>query len=241
LFKEQTFRHKNNKMDFFKNLFKRGPTPEEQMKEYKRNLDKTIRELERERTKLASQEKQLHSQMKKTAKQGDQNTLRIMAKDLVRTRRYQQSFFRMKMQIQAVSLRLTTMTSVNMMTKAMAGVTKAMRAMNGAMNLPQMQGIMAEFERQNEMMGMKEEMINEAIDDAMAGEDDETEMDTEVNKVMDEVMMEFKKQVEEGVGPVGLLPDAQLNAPVGQQSQSASAEDDSALESRLNALKTAMN
>ena len=230
-------------MDFFKNLFKRGPTPEEQMKEYKRNLDRTVRELERERTKLATQEKQLNVQMKKTAKNGDQGALKIMARDLVRTRRYQQKFFRMKMQVQAVSLRLTTMTSVNMMTKSMAGVTKAMRAMNGAMNLPAMQGIMQEFERQNEMMGMKEEMINDAIDEAMADEDDETEMDQEVNKVMDEVMMDFKKQVEEGVAAPGLLPDSQVNNPQAAtaQQQQASAEEDKDLEAKLAALRGAMN
>jgi len=228
-------------MDFFKNLFKKGPTPEEQMKEYKRNLDRTVRELERERTKLATQEKQLNVQMKKTAKAGDQNALRIMARDLVRTRRYQQKFFRMKMQVQAVSLRLTTMTSVNMMTKSMAGVTKAMRAMNGAMNLPAMQGVMQEFERQNEMMGMKEEMINDAIDEAMADEDDESEMDQEVNKVMDEVMMDFKKQVEEGVAAPGLLPDSQVNQPQNATASSQPAEEDKDLEARLAALKTAMN
>ena len=74
-------------------------SPEEKMKEYKRGLDKTCRELERERNKLANQEKQLQTQMKKAAKQGQDGSLKIMARDLVRTRRYGQKFFRMKMQI----------------------------------------------------------------------------------------------------------------------------------------------
>ena len=92
-------------------------------------------------------------------------------------------------------------------------------------------------------MGMKEEMINDAIDEAMADEDDETEMDQEVNKVMDEVMMDFKKQVEEGVAAPGLLPDSQVNNPQAAtaQQQQASAEEDKDLEAKLAALRGAMN
>ena len=43
------------------------------------------------------------------------------------------------------------------------------------MNLPQIQKIMQEFEKQSEIMDMKEEMMNDVMDDAMAGDDDEEE------------------------------------------------------------------
>lgn len=43
------------------------------------------------------------------------------------------------------------------------------------LKLPQIQKIMMEFERQSEIMDMKEEMMNDAIDDAMGDEDDEME------------------------------------------------------------------
>jgi len=41
------------------------------------------------------------------------------------------------------------------MADAMKGVTRVMGRMNRAMNLPQLQRIMMEFERQNEALGMK--------------------------------------------------------------------------------------
>ena len=47
---------------------------------------------------------------------------------------------------------------------------KAMGAMNRKMNLPQISKIMQEFEKQNEMMGMKEEMMSDAMDDAFAAD-----------------------------------------------------------------------
>lgn len=43
------------------------------------------------------------------------------------------------------------------------------------LKLPQIQKIMMEFEKQSEIMDMKEEMMNDAIDDAMGDEADEDE------------------------------------------------------------------
>lgn len=56
--------------------------------------------------------------------------MKIMAKDLVRTRRYIKKFMIMKANIQAVSLKLQTLKSTDAMAQAMKGVTKAMAVMN---------------------------------------------------------------------------------------------------------------
>lgn len=71
------------------------------------------------------------------------------------------------------------------MSQAMRGVTQAMKNMSRQMNLPQIQKIMMEFERQTEIMDMKEEMMGEAIDDAIADEGDEEETDAVVSQVFD--------------------------------------------------------
>ena len=55
------------------------------------------------------------------------------------------------------------------------GVTKALKRMNGKMNLPQLQKIMMEFERESEIMDLKEETISDTIDDVL-GEGDEEEV-----------------------------------------------------------------
>ena len=43
------------------------------------------------------------------------------------------------------------------------------------MNLPEIQKIMMEFEKQSEIMDMKEEMMDDAIDGALGDNDDEVE------------------------------------------------------------------
>ncbi|CAG8828189.1 11588_t:CDS:2, partial [Dentiscutata erythropus] len=49
---------------------------------------------------------------------------KIMAKDLVRTRRYIQKFQAMKTQLQAVNLKIQTLRSNQHMAEAMKGATK---------------------------------------------------------------------------------------------------------------------
>ena len=66
----------------------------------------------------------------------------------------------------------------------MKGVTRAMRSMNRQLNLPQIQKIMNDFERQSEIMDMKEEMMSDAIDDAMGEGDEEGETEQVVQQVI---------------------------------------------------------
>jgi len=64
-------------------------TPAERLRKHQRALEKTQRELDRERTKLENQEKKLVQDIKKNAKNGQMGAVKIQAKDLVRTRRYE--------------------------------------------------------------------------------------------------------------------------------------------------------
>merc|ERR1719195_2617970 len=84
------------------------------------------------------------------AKQGQMDAVKIMAKDLVRTRRYVKKFMLMRANIQAVSLKIQTLKSQNAMAQAMKGVTKAMMNMNKQMKLPEIQKIMQEFEKESD-------------------------------------------------------------------------------------------
>lgn len=53
-----------------------------------------------------------------------QGSCKVMAKDLVRTRRYISKFYSMRTQLQAVSLRLQTLRSNQQMAEAMKGATR---------------------------------------------------------------------------------------------------------------------
>ena len=101
----------------------------------------------------------------------------------------------MRANIQGVSLKIQTLKSNDAMAQAMKGVTKAMTTMNKQMKLPQIQQIMREFEKQSEIMDMKEEMMNDAVDDAMGDEDDEEESNAIVTQVLDELGLQLGDQL----------------------------------------------
>merc|ERR1711868_48301 len=185
----------------FEWLFGRRMTPDEMLRKNQRALTKAMRELDRERAKMEQQEKKIIADIKKMAKQGQMDAVKIMAKDLVRTRRYIKKFMLMRANIQAVSLKIQTLKSQSAMANAMKGVTKAMGSMNKQMKLPEIQKIMMEFEKQSEIMDMKGEMMEDAIDDVMGDEDDEEESDAIVNQVLDELGLQLNDKI--GDAPIG--------------------------------------
>jgi len=176
-------------------LFGKRLTPDEILRKNQRALNRAMRDLDREKMKMEQQEKKIIADIKKLAKEGQIDAVKIMALDLVRTRRYTKKFMLMKANIQAVSLKIQTLKSQNTMAEAMKGVTKAMANMNRQLNLPQIQKILHEFEKQSEIMDMKEEMINEHIDDAMEDEGDEEESDAIVGQVLDELGLQLGDQL----------------------------------------------
>ncbi|EFC45006.1 charged multivesicular body protein 2a [Naegleria gruberi] len=182
-------------------IFGKKKTPKELLREYKRNIERTMRQMERERLKLQNQEKKLINDMRRLARQNQMETVKIMAKDLVRTRNHITKMHKMNAQLQAISLKLTTLNSTNEMTQAMKGMTRTMTLMNKRLNLPEMQKIMQEFMKQNEMMDMKEEMMGDMMDDVM--EDDEVEEDELVNQVLDEIGLDMS-------GKLGKTPNNKI-------------------------------
>ena len=169
-------------------------TQAERLRKHQRALEKTQRELDRERIKLENQEKKLIVEIKKSAKAGQMGACKIQAKDLVRTRRYIEKFYSMRTQLQAISLRIQTVRTNEQMMQSMKGATRILGSMNRQMNLPQLQRIAMEFERENEMMDQRQEMMDDAIDDAM-GVDDEAEGDEVVEQVLEEIGVDLRQAV----------------------------------------------
>jgi charged multivesicular body protein 2A len=105
-------------------LLGRAVTPTERLRQHQRSLTKAQRDIDRERANLEDNEKKLIADIKKSAKDGQLNACRLMAKDLVRARRYVQKFYLMRTQLQAVGLRIQTLRSNEQMANAMRGATR---------------------------------------------------------------------------------------------------------------------
>jgi len=136
-----------------------------------------------------------------------------------------------------VSLKIQTLKANDSMAQAMKGVTKAMATMNKQLKLPQIQKIMMEFEKQSEIMEMKEEMMTDAIDDAMGDEDDEEEGDAIVSQVLDELGLQMADQLSDlpGTGTAVGQKEGAGKTPVAAAAGVSEADAD--LEARLDNLR----
>mmetsp|Transcript_28446 Transcript_28446/g.58190 ORF Transcript_28446/g.58190 Transcript_28446/m.58190 type:complete len:213 (+) Transcript_28446:177-815(+) len=204
----------------------KSKTPAEMMREYKRNVDRSVREIEREKTKLQAQEKKIIVDIKKAAKEGQMNVAKIMAKDIVRTRQQITKFYQMKTQMQAVGLRLQTIKSTQAMTEAMKGAAKAMRAMNAQVKPVAMQRILMEFEKQSQLMEDKQEMMDDVMDDAFEAEGEEGQIEEVVGQVLAEIGIDFSEGMAAAPGAAPVAAGAAAEADV-----------DADLEERLKNLK----
>lgn len=135
--------------------------------------------------------------IKKSAKNGQVAAAKVQAKDLVRTKNYIQKFDNMKTQLQAISLRIQAVRSSDQMTRSMREATVLLAGMNRSMNLPQLQRISMEFEKQNDLMDQRQEFMDESIDNVMGDElDEDEEADEIVNKVLDEIGVDLNAQLQ---------------------------------------------
>lgn len=169
-------------------IFGQQKTFKEIVREQKRMVDKSMRELERERAGLEKTEKKLIMDIKKAAKdEKNMKAVQIMAKDLVRIRKNQTKFVSMVAQLRAVSLQMTEMKSTMALQDSMRSATRAMMVMNRRMNLPALQRIMMEFQKQTEQMEMKQEVMSDAVEDALDDDEDEEEQEAIVGQILDEI------------------------------------------------------
>mgnify|MGYP001175163295 FL=1 len=144
----------------------------EVLRKNKREINKAVRELDRERANLEKQEQKLVADIKKYAKDGQMGPVKIMAKDLVRTRTYITKFIELRSHLNAVALKLQTVKSQEAMARAMKSVTEAMVRMNKTVNIPSIQKIMVNFQVENERAEMTQEVMGDMLDDAMAEDGD---------------------------------------------------------------------
>ncbi|WFD30664.1 battenin CLN3 protein [Malassezia sp. CBS 17886] len=233
-------------MPILEALFGRTTTPAERLRQHLRSLQRARKDLERERSKLEGQEKSLVADIKRNARQGQLAACKVMARDLVRTRQNIHKFYQMSTQLQAVALRMQTLRSTQQMAEAMRGASKALGSMNRSMNIMAMQRILQEFERESGAMDMKDEILNDTIEDSMGNAEDDAmgegigegeQSDAILREVLDEIGIDVsQKAAESGRVAVG----ESVGAPAAAQQSVAStakANDDAALQERLDKLR----
>lgn len=102
------------------------------------------------------------------------------------------------------------------------------------MNLPALQRIAMEFEKENDIMDQRQEMMDDAIDD-VTGLEDEEESEEVVGQVLDELGVDLGQQL--GETPTGLQKNAVGERRVAEAIGGGGDAGDDDLQARLDSLR----
>lgn len=136
----------------------------------------------------------------------------------------------------------------------MKGATTLLGSMNRQMNLPALQRIAMEFERENDVMDQRQDMMDDAIDEATGIEGDEEEGEDIVKEVLDEIGVDLNQSVriqismpldnsvltrstQLGETPTDIQQATASEAKVAQPVGAGGASDDDDLQARLDSLR----
>ncbi|KAI9841317.1 MAG: Vacuolar protein-sorting-associated protein 24 [Thelocarpon superellum] len=167
------------------------------------------------------------------AKQAAQET-RTFARELIRIRKQGARLATSKAQLESVGMQVREAFSVRKIEGSIRASTGIMRDVNSLVRLPELMGTMRELSQELVKAGIIEEMVGDSLpdDQLLEGEDDEAE--TEVDKVLGEVLQGKLTKVDDG---------KVLEPPAPEQPVSTAEEEDSELlldqmRGRLEALKS---
>jgi len=197
-------------------------------------MEREVRELEREEKKILSEIKQRAKQPGVNVKGMNVNdpALKSMAKNLVQVRNQKDKLYSSKAQLSSIGMTATSMATQVAATAAIGSVSTAMGKANQAIDTKEMNKIMADFTRQNEVMEVRQEMMDDALTDAFDNEDLEEEADQVTGQVLAELGIEMDSNF------VGLSAPSQMPVTVGAV---AAAEEEAALADAMPDLKARLD
>jgi len=196
------------------------PTAKELVKEQKRSVRKSQRQIDREIRNLEKQEKKLLADIKKNAQAGHTGAAKTLAKELVRTRATQGKLQATNTQLGSISMRASEMNSTMAISNAMSKGTEAMAAMNSQMDPIEQQKMAQRFAIENDKTAMMSEQFDDLFE-SMMDSDEDADAEQMVNAVLDEIGIAATSDLK-------TAPKGAVAAPIEEESTG-----DSELEARM--------
>ncbi|KAF8930067.1 Snf7-domain-containing protein [Dissophora ornata] len=158
-------------------------TPEEMVRKWRRDISGQQRALEKQKRGIETEEAKAKLTIKQMAKKGDIKTCRILAKELVRSRRQKDRIVTSKAQLNSISMQLQYQLSTLKIAGTLQKSTEVMGMVNSLVRLPEISMQMQEMSREMMKAGIIDEMVQDTME-SMDDDEIEEEAEEEVNKVL---------------------------------------------------------
>lgn len=185
-------------------FFGKKPDPKEQVRDWKSKLRKEQRVIDRQINAIQREEAKVKRSIKEAAKKGQTDVCKILAKEVVQSRRAVSKMYASKAQMNSVMMQMQNQLSTIRMAGSIQKSTEVMHSMQQLVKLPEIQRAMFDLSKEMAKAGLMEEMIEDTLEGV---EDDDLEdlADEEVEKVLFELTQGKLGEVE--AVPSGLPED----------------------------------
>lgn len=157
-------------------LFDKKLNPNEQFREFRANIRRTNRMIDREIRTLQTKEIEIKNKVKNFVKNNENRAAVMLVRDLLRNRGAITKFHTLQVQMESILIKVMHMKAEMGVTNALKQAGFMMKAFNDSINLVQLNAIMQQFMRQNQVSDVKSEMIDDIINEGIEDEDVEATM-----------------------------------------------------------------
>lgn len=186
-------------------LFGKKQTPDEQFTEFRKNIRRTNRLIDREIRTLQNKEIEIKNKVKSFVKQDENRAAVTIVKDMLRNRQAISKFRNLQVQMDSILIKVMHMKAEMGVTNALKQAGFMMRAFNNSVNLVQLNAIMQQFMQQNQISETKSEMIDDIINEGIDEGDVESTMVETMMNVFKEMNIPLTDGLAQAIAPGDLM------------------------------------
>lgn len=139
--------------------------------------------MDRQVRAIKNEEEKVKRTLKQAAAKGDKDTCKILAKEIVHSRKATNRIYMSKAHLNSVQLQMKNQLATLRVAGALEKSTEVMTAMQNLVKLPEIANVMREMSKEMMKAGIIEEMLDETMESVDESEDLEEEVQAEVDKV----------------------------------------------------------
>merc|ERR1719449_212885 len=162
-------------------LFGKSPDPKDQVNDWCKKLRKEGNQIERQINGIRREEAKVTKSLKDAAKKGDKDVCKILAKEVVHSRKTVNKLYCAKANINSVQMQMKGQLATIKVAGSLQKSTEVMKTMQQLVKLPEIQRTMMEMSREMMKAGIIEEMLEDTMEGITDNDELEEEADAEVD------------------------------------------------------------
>merc|ERR1712025_15580 len=159
----------------------------EQVSEWCKKLRKESNQIDRQINGIRREEAKVTKSLKDAAKKGDKDVCKILAKEIIHSRKAVNKLYCAKANVNSVQMQMKGQLATIKVAGCMQKSAEVMKTMQQLVRLPEIQKTMMEMSREMMKAGIIEEMLEDTMETVTESEDMEEEAQEEVDKILFEL------------------------------------------------------